>query len=194
VTVQIGIGEAGKWFRSIGQQIPTVAVNGLHSAALRILSDVQNDDRAPKDKGIYRAGWRVVREADGATIYNATTQSIFIEHGVRAENVKIGRKMITALAEWAKRHGIGSTVRASTGGSRGRGRAGVFARGSVKNFESIAWAIAKNIQKRGLFNSEWEARTGKRRGVLGYWLKKNAARYIREEVSAELLRFMRGDR
>jgi hypothetical protein len=86
---------------------------GMHSGALRTVQIITTKlipralPHPPVDRGIYRAAWRV--EASGESgpieIVNNAPHAVFIEYGVRAANVKIGRKMIAALTEWAKRHG-----------------------------------------------------------------------------------------
>lgn len=107
---------------------------------------------SPVDRGVYRAGWRAGPIKGGAEIWNGEVHAAFVERGVRAGSVKIGRAMIQALAEWAVRKGL---VRGKKGG---RGRLYVRERigaGShrVMNPEAIAvaWAIAKAMKRKGIF-------------------------------------------
>jgi hypothetical protein len=84
----------------------------------------------PVDTGQYRAGFRPVVEPGGAAITHVNAKMFnIIEHGVRPEKVKIGKKMIDALAGWAHRKlGVRSETEA----------------------RQVAWAIAQTIKRRGL--------------------------------------------
>lgn len=109
---------------------------------------------------------------DYVVVENLTLQAAFIEHGVRAGNVKIGRKLIEALTAWVKRKGIGGRI---IKGKDGRAR---HVKASTKEAEGIAWAIAKSFQKKGIF------------GPKGFQVLKKASRqaprFMREEVQAKL--------
>lgn len=152
---------------------------GLYSAAQRMVQHIQTEvipsvEPQPVDRGTYRAGWRAERDADGATIVNTTPQAGPIEYGVRAANVKVGRKLITAIADWAVRKGIASR----------------------QNSHRLAWAIATAMAAsvkvtrggtvkivpgggRGIFN-----------GGKGLRIMEKANRelpkFIREEVAREV--------
>jgi hypothetical protein len=88
------------------------AHRGMKSAALFGIQTIitklipQAKPHPPVDKGLYRAAWRVQDNGvdKPVEIVNNAPHALFIEYGVRASNVKIGRKMISALAEWSKRH------------------------------------------------------------------------------------------
>ena len=113
---------------------------GIHSAALLTVREIQtriipNLKPTPVDRGTSRAGWRAETTEDGADVVNTVPQTLFIDQGVPAASVKIGRAMITALAEWARRKGM-----------LGKGAK----RGSEEG-ESVAWGIAMNMRKRGIF-------------------------------------------
>lgn len=131
---RITLKEAGEEF---GQKLPKrmkeAALRGLVSAAERGVAVVKAElipaaVPQPVDRGLYRAGWRSypLPSGRGAAIENLEPHAGLIEHGVRASAVKIGRAMIAALAEWAKRHGFEEPERA-------------------------AWAIAKKMQERGIW-------------------------------------------
>lgn len=131
---RITLKEAGEEF---GQKLPKrmreAALRGLVSAAERGVAVVKAElipaaVPQPVDRGLYRAGWRsyALPSGRGAAIENLEPHAAMIEHGVRASAVKIGRAMIAALAEWAKRHGFEEPERA-------------------------AWAIAKKMQERGIW-------------------------------------------
>jgi hypothetical protein len=130
----ITLKEAGVEFEEMGRRMKTAALKGLFSAALRgvqvvITEIIPSRVPQPVDRGIYRAGWKAMKlggKNPGAVIYNAEPHAALIEYGVRASNVKIGRVMIAALAEWAKRKGFQDPERA-------------------------AWGIAKKMQERGIF-------------------------------------------
>lgn len=127
----ITLKEAGVEFEEMGKRIKAAAKKGLLSAALRGVAVIVTEiipSRVPQpvDRGLYRAGWKVSPLKNGAVIYNPEPHAPLIEHGVRAANVKIGRAMIAALAEWARRKGF-------------------------ENPESAAWGIAKKMKERGIF-------------------------------------------
>jgi hypothetical protein len=99
----------------------------------------------------------------GAEVANAVPHGLFIEHGVRAKNVKPGRKMIDALAAWVKRKGIVA----------GRGRnVAAQARG-------VAFAIAQSMRRKGIFNR------GKGFGILKRALLP-VQKYIQRELKREM--------
>lgn len=149
---KISIDEAPAWVRRLEGRLRTAAEKGLLSAAHRLVGVIQEtidrEPRKPVDRGIYRAGWAVRRVAHGVLVYNATPAASLIEYGVRAENVKIGRKMIDALAEWVLRKGLV--------GGRGQKRdaGGRFLNAGERAVEArrIAWAIAQSMKKNGIFN------------------------------------------
>lgn len=114
------------------KRMKEAAVRGLISAAHRGVAVIKAElipaaVPQPVDRGTYRAGWNVIEiPGVGAVIHNSEPHAAHIEFGVRAASVKIGRAMIQALAEWAKRHGFEEPERA-------------------------AWAIAKRMQERGIW-------------------------------------------
>jgi hypothetical protein len=144
---------------------------GLLSAGYRLLGVIVNEiipaeKQPPIFDGAYRAAWKVEPTDQGADVYNDMPYAGVIEEGARAENVKPGRAMIDALTEWARRKGL-------TGHAR-EDRASPEARTQAR---SIAWAIARSMQQKGIFNREGEmglhiARKGMAR----------AADFVEEEV------------
>ncbi len=104
----------------VSQVIPTTQVDGPSGSR-----------RAPPvDRGPYKAGFRASRIPNGAKVHHVNPKlAAIVEYGVRPGNVKIGRKMIRALAEWAHRHGLEA---------------------SKEDPERVAWAIAKGMQKYGM--------------------------------------------
>lgn len=157
--------------------------NGLLSAATRLVGVIQNEiipaeKPAPIFDAHYKAAWHAEPTERGADVYNDMPYASVIEHGARAENIKIGRKMIDALAEWARRKGVTGHANQSSP------EAHIDAR-------QVAWAIARKMQGTaaspgtGIFN-----RDGKQ--GLGI-LKKGVARlagFVEEEVRREVKRAM----
>lgn len=159
----IPLKDADAYLKNLPIELQTASVKGLRSAALRlqnVITSVLIPSRSPQpvDRGVYRAGWRTVLEADGATVENLTPQAVFIEYGVRAENVKPGRAMIEALTGWVLRHGLAGAAEAPR----------------------LAWAIAKAQQKRGIF------RNGAGLGIVKELLDVWVERVTREEVLREI--------
>ena len=150
---------------------------GILSAALRTLGEIQNvlipaEKPQPVDTGAYRAAWRVEETDRGADIVNDLPYAPVVEYGARPENVKIGRAMIQALAEWAQRKGFSAPEYRP--GNAGVGR---------NPYETVAWAIAVNMKKRGVFYRE---------GVSGLRIAekavKRAKEFIQEEIAREINR------
>jgi hypothetical protein len=145
----------------------------VQGAALQVIEDIQTRlipgaRPPPVDRGVYRAGWRMRPKKWGAEIANAVPHAGFIEDGVRGAHVKPGRKMIDALAAWAKRKGIVK--------GKGKGVA-VAARG-------MAFAIAQSMRKKGIFNR------GKGFGILRRALLP-VQKYIQRELKAEIAKAFR---
>jgi hypothetical protein len=177
------LSDAGVMVKDVESQWREAAFRGLVAAGHRTVEHIVADvipsfgDRMPVDRGAYRADWRVqpVKAEWKVVVVNTAPHAVFIEHGVRAANVKIGRKMIEALAEWVKRRGLGSrTVTSSSGRVR---------RVKASNAEAMAmaWAIARSMQSKGIFN---------RNGEQGLGVLRKAGRripeFIKDEVEREL--------
>jgi hypothetical protein len=158
------------------QNVSSALNRGIGSAAFRVLQDIvvtvqgMPERERPFNQGAYLAGWHVEPTAVGADVVNDAPHAPHIEWGVRADHVKIGRKMIDALAEWAVRKGL-----------LGKGPGSIQERSAGDDAQSLAWAIAKNMQKVGIFN---------RNGREGLRIAEDAARrspaLIIEEVRAEI--------
>lgn len=164
--------ELEKWLQG---RTAAATHRGLVSAAFRTLGVIQNElipaeSPQPVDRGAYRAGWRVETTARGADIVNDLPYAPVIEWGARAENIKVGRRMIQALAEWAKRKGF-SPKGIPKGGD------------PDKAWEGVAWAIATAMKKRGIFNRE--GTSGLR---IGEKAVKRLREYLQEEVAREINR------
>lgn len=159
----IKLEDAAKWVDGeLGPALKEAALRGIVSAAARLLQEITlriipTKSPQPVDRGVYRAGWRMRAEPDGAVIENLEPHAAFIEYGVRSGNVKVGRAMVDALEGWVVRKGIASG----------------------KDARRAAYAIALSIQRRGIFNGG----TGMR--ILEDAMKQ-ADEIIRTEVEREL--------
>lgn len=163
---RISIHEAPRWVAALDAEMRAAARKGLLSAALRVQQLIvgeliPNAKPPPVDRGAYKAGWRVTPIPEGAFISNSAPHAPIVEDGVRP-GFAVGRKMIDAIAAWAKRKGL-----------RPEGKK----KGKVPDgwYRDLAWAIAKSIAAEG-------------RPGLHIW-KKAEARipgFIREEVEREL--------
>jgi hypothetical protein len=163
MATEITLKQAAQKTDDLKEKWRKAAVLGLQSAAARGVQDIitriiPSRTPQPVDRGIYRSGWRFYPSPDGAVIECFEPHAILIEDGVRAGNVKIGRAMINALAEWVKRKGIVSADEA----------------------EGVAWAIAKKMQERGIFGR------GKGLGILRELVDKYLPGYVDEEVAREV--------
>ena len=159
----IALKDADAYFKSLPVELQTATVKGLHSAALRlqnVITSVLIPSRTPQpvDRGVYRAGWRTVLEADGASVENLEPHAVFIEEGVKASSAKPGGAMIQALIGWVLRHGLAGAGQASR----------------------VAWAIARAQQKRGIFRNG--AGLGIVRELVDVWVE----RVTQEEVLREV--------
>lgn len=168
----------GRYLNQLSATMRDAAMRGLHSAALRTVQHIQIEiipsiTPEPVGRGAYKAGWHVEPLPNGYVVVNNLLQAVFIEHGVRAENVKIGRKLIDALTEWVRMKGIGATVKTTKGGLK------KVVKATQEEARGIAWAIAKNMKKVGIFNK------GNGWNVLGR-ANKMAPQFIREEVAREM--------
>ena len=143
------------------------AVNrGLVSAAYKVVQKCvslgQEAGSHPPviDRGQYQASWRVSKTGEGVTVSNIAPHAAFIEFGVRPGNVKIGRAMIRALTLWVLRKGFLSFSASVKAAAIQGTKAGYFDLGrkarrgalAANQAESVAWAIAKQFQKTGIFN------------------------------------------
>lgn len=165
-TVVVDLKDAAKYFGDLKTEFHRGALAGLLSAAARGVQTIQtiiipSRQPAPVDRGIYRAGWRFVGTSSGAEIFNDDPTAVFVEDGVRGENVKPGRAMVDALTQWVIRKGIAGGDEAT----------------------SVAWAIIQNMKKRGIFN-----RGAKGLGIMRELVERYLNGFVFEEVERELKR------
>lgn len=137
----IKIEDAPAWAQRHAKTMEEAALRGLRSAAQRIITKIQTDIipntklsdgrvAPPVDRGQYRAGWRYRPITRGAMITHIDQKmAAIMEYGVRAENVKIGRKMIDALTTWVMRKSLAL---------------------DAIEAKQIAWAIAKTMKDKGM--------------------------------------------
>ncbi len=173
--VYIPLDQAGDFFQQLPEELRVAGIRGLHSTALRlqnVITTVIIPHRTPQpvDRGVYRAGWRTVLEADGATVENLELHAVFIEYGVRAENVKPGRAMLDALKEWVLRKGLASRT----------GIAGTRLADQDAPVMKVVWAIVNAQRKRGIFGG------GKGLGIVKEVVDVWVEPYTREEVLREI--------
>jgi hypothetical protein len=114
LNIKIDVADLAKFRSNITARIRMGVRKGALSAGQRTLQLIQGkliqecQPHPPVDRGLYRAGWQV--HGDLVTtpliISNKVPYAPIIEYGARASNIKIGRAMLTALAEWAQRKGL----------------------------------------------------------------------------------------
>jgi hypothetical protein len=150
---------------------------GLLGAAHRVVEDIQTrvipeENPQPVFDVHYRNAWHAEPQDGGADVVNDMPYAPVIEYGADAKNVKIGRAMIEALAEWARRKGL-------TGHAPGK-RSSPEARADARK---IAWAIARRMQGTadkpgtGIFN---------RHGQKGLRIAEKGLKRLPEFVRAEV--------
>jgi hypothetical protein len=167
MAAEVKLEDASRFFGELGERMLAAARIGLVKAGERGLQKlvaeiIPSRSPQPVDRGTYRAGWKTERVSrDVVAIFNPEPHAPFIEGGVRAENVKIGAAMIRALAEWALRKGIADDEQSAIG---------------------VAWAIAKTMQKDGIFNPMGR----KGLGILRELNENFIDDILREEVSREM--------
>ena len=162
----VDLSEAAGYLDKVEAGMRAAAIRGLRSAALRCVQIIVTEiipSRSPQpvDRGVFRAGWRSETLEDGATIENNEPHAVFIEEGVRGANVKIGKKMLEALAEWALRKKLAGDAAAA---------------------KKVAWAVAKAAKRRGIFGG------GQGLGILAELLERRVEKIVQEEVAREIER------
>lgn len=169
---EIDLKLAGPAIKKLTAQARAKVGRALYSSAMRGVEVIQTQiipSRVPQpvDRGVYRAGWKSGPiNAGGAVVggelWNSEVEAAFIEGGVRPENVRIGRAMLAAISEWAMRKGFAP---------------------NQKEAMSMAWAVAKAMKRRGIFN-----RPGPGLGILHELMTRLMPKIIEDEVTAELRR------
>jgi hypothetical protein len=144
---------------------------GCRVAAMRCIATIQtviipSRHPQPVDRGIYRAGWKPETLPDGAAFYNDSPAAALIEYGVRGENVKIGRKLLAALAEWAIRKGL-------------------VTKDDPNAAQSLAWAIAKKAASGKGFHNQ---KPGGGQQIMGECNATFTTQYTKEAITRELER------
>ncbi len=150
----VPLSQAAARFEGLAQEMRDAAYQGLVAAGARglqvlVVEIIPKRSPQPVDRGVFRAGWKMRVGPDYVDIYNDELHALFIEEGVRAVNVKPGRRMVEALAEWALRKGIAS---------------------NPKEALTAAWAIAKAMAKKGIFNRDGKSGLGVLRELVEWHL------------------------
>lgn len=145
------------------QELREAALDGILSAALRSVQiittqEVQKASPVPIDRGVYRAGWRAEKITNGAAILNTVPWAVFIEFGVKGSSVKIGRRAIQQVSEWAHR------------------RLGL----SDAEAKHAAFAILNAAKKRGIF------RNGSGLRILETYTKQRLPAILKAEVERQI--------
>ena len=174
MTRSVDLKYGSRELEKMGARALAAAGRGLYSAAVRGVSVIVTQLipaalPTPVDRGLYRAGWRAgpLRGGDrivGGEIWNVEHMAAIVERGARAENIKIGRAMIDALTEWVKRKHVGKP----------------------EDARSTAWAIARRMQARGIFNK------GRGLRILETLMVKRMPAIVREEVKREVAAASKG--
>lgn len=131
---------------------------GTISSAMKMVQIITTEiipaiERPPVDTRAYAAGWRVEMSENGANVVNTLPYASIIEFGAREENIKIGRKMIDALTAWVLRKGLMMDRESGKMSVRPRKASNMEERiNHEQEARNLAWAIAKGMQKRGIFN------------------------------------------
>ncbi len=134
----VPLSKAAAQFEGLKAEMKAAAFRGLVSAGARGLQVIITEiipKRVPQpvDRGTYKAGWKLRVGPDYVEIYNDEVVASIIEDGARAANIKVGKMLLTALSSWAMRKGLAS---------------------DPKEALSIAWGIARNMQRKGIFNRD----------------------------------------
>lgn len=170
MAVVIKLKDTHAYFNRLSDSMMRGARRGLRKAGERCVQKIVAEiipSRSPEpvDRGTYKAGWKTdVVDENTVAVLNPEAHAAIIEYGARAENIKIGTAMLTALSEWAIRKGIASDEEEAL---------------------DVAWAIAKSMQKKGIFNNY---KAGRGLHILGELIDSYAEDILREEVSREINR------
>lgn len=161
----VPLSRAAQQFDLLEQEIRAAAFRGLVLAGMRglqllLVQILPRRVPPPVDRGVFRAGWKLRLGPDFVEIYNDEPHAPFVEEGVRAKNVKPGRAMIQALTEWSLRKGLAADAKEAT---------------------AIAWAIARSMQKQGIFIGKGPYKNG-----LGI-LRELVDHHIEPLIEAEVL-------
>jgi hypothetical protein len=140
-------------------------------------------ERTPVDTGNAKNAWRVINNPETNTpqIYNDAPYIGVLEKGARPH--KMSRAGIEALIEWVKRQGL-STIRGPLTPMQSvkfKGKEGKIRKKAEEQdiAESIAWAIAKKIEKEGQVGHFF---VEKILPDVGKWVNEELERLLRESA------------
>lgn len=175
----VDLKDASTFFQNLEGERKKQAIAGCRLAAVRCVATIQSviiPSRKPQpvDRGIYRAGWKVQSLPNGAAYYNDSPVAAIIEYGARAGNIKIGRKLLAALAEWVIRKGIVKRIKGDAQGTATQNAAW-----------AMAWAIAKKAQAGAGFHNRF---AGGGQQVMKDCNERFASDFMVEEINREMNR------
>lgn len=180
--ISFSISELGAFQEWVKTSVNAGARRGALSAAMRCVNLITTqlipgEKQPPVFMRAYAAGWRAEPTPEGADVVNTVPYAEIIEYGARPEKIKIGRKMIDALQKWVLTKGLVGK----------KGRSGTSLRASQEvQARNVAWAIAQNMKKVGIFNRE--GRKGLR---IGERATAQTRKFLPEEMKREILRELR---
>lgn len=189
----VDLKDADQYFGMVGREVRAAAKAGLLSAAMRavtviVTQIIPSRSPSPVDRGVYRAGWKFRALANGAMYFNNEEHALFVEGGVRAENVKPGESMIAALTKWVMRKGLNTKFRESQVFVRRsktwRPRAVKVGGNRTQRAKNVAWAIARVMQKKGIFNGQG----GKGLGIMREMNERYIGGIVNQEIASEIAR------
>jgi hypothetical protein len=168
-TIILQLEDAKEFFgKKLTKKMEKAALRGLLSTAMRLHQTIITQiiparSPQPVDRGVFRAGWRAYLTTEMgkecAVIENRELHAAFIEHGVRASNVKGGRRVREILAEWAlRKHYVSNEIEA----------------------HSFAFNLLRKMKQRGVFNG------GQGFGILKEATEYYAPQFLPEEVAREM--------
>jgi hypothetical protein len=174
-TIRFDIRESKQLKTWIDEGVSRAAKRAAFATGLRVVNHIVTvlipaANPPPEFDRHYASGWRAEPTPGGCDVVNNIPYAAVIERGARAENIKIGRKMIDALSEWVRRKGMAADPTPSDpSGTRG-----------------VAFAIAMNMKKMGIFN-----RDGQKGLRILEKASKAAPGFFLAELKTELKREMR---
>lgn len=139
--VTIEAGKLGARIKSDAKGMPRVLKNAMYSAGQRGKAFILG--KTPVDRGILRNAWRVVKMSGGVELVNDMPYAGIMERGARP--FKIRGAGIEALTGWVKRKIL--QVGTIKGSKAHKHRVKWIIDDEAR---SIAWAIAKTIEKVGI--------------------------------------------
>lgn len=174
-TIQIEPGKLGARIKSDATGFPKALSRALYSAGQRGKAYLVS--KSPVDRGLLKVAWMVIKTSDGGVeVVNNQPYAGIVERGARP--FKVSSAGIFALKGWVMRKLTSGEMNAKISAKTGKTvkRRKTFA--LEKEAESIAWAIAKTMEKVGI--------KGKR---FVYMALPRLAALMEEEINRSLDKF-----